>query len=140
MTAQAADNLINDHPAVDFGGLHLHGIIRGNIHSNNGWGEPYRFTNPADPPKDVPRCSALWRGYVATFRLATDGQLELLEYSYPLSLSKARKQAVKETLTGDFWLVMKHNFFGPRTYVPFRDGRIVEDQSEWRREDRGSSA
>jgi hypothetical protein len=66
--------------------------------------------------------------------------LELLQYRYPLSLSKAQTQAVNETLTGDFWLVMKHNFFGPRTYVPFRDGRIVEDELEWHRENRGSSA
>ena len=54
-------------------------------------------------------------------------------------------EPVNEKLSGDFWLVFKHNFFGPRTYVPFKDGKIVEDESEWvieesrsRRMNRGS--
>jgi hypothetical protein len=42
---------------------------------------------------------------------------------------------VNETLRGDFFMVMKPKFFGLRTYVPFRDGVIVEDVNEWVRED-----
>jgi len=131
MTAQVPDRLVNDHPRVKFRRLHLYGIIQGDVRSNHGWGERYRFAKPPDPPKDRRTCTALWRGYVATFRLDAHGELELVSYRYPLASSKSTTQAVHEKLSGDFWLVLKRNFFGPRTYVPFKDGKIIEDASTW---------
>jgi hypothetical protein len=135
MTAQAPDALINNHPRVKLRGLHLYRIIRGDTRANHGWGERYIFTKTPQPPKDVPRCSALWRGYIARFRLDEEGRLELVSYRYPLSLTKSTTESVGELLTGDFWLVLKHNFFGPRTYVPFKDGKLVEGESAWVVED-----
>src|SRR5262245_5369925 len=88
MTAQAPDRLMNKHPRVKLRGLYLYGVVRGDIRANSGWGQPYEFLKPPQPPKDVPRCSALWRGYTATFRLDSDGELELVSYRYPLSLRK----------------------------------------------------
>src|SRR5262245_29500787 len=115
MTAQAPDRLMNKHPRVKLRGLLLYGVVRGDIHANSGWGQRYEFLKVPQPPKDVPRCSALWRGYTATFRLDPDGEVELVSYRYPLSLTKAETEPVNEKLTGDFWLVLKQDFFGPRT-------------------------
>ena len=33
-------------------------------------------------------------------------------------------------------MVMKPEFYGLRTYVPFRDGVIVEDANKWVREEK----
>jgi hypothetical protein len=136
MTAQASDILINEHPRVALLGLHLYGIIRNDIRSNHGWGDRYVFTLPPNPPEDAIRCSALWRGYTATFRLDESGSLTLVSYRYPLSLSKAKTESVNESLNGNFWMVLKPAFSAPRVYVPFIDGKIVEDESKWVVEDR----
>ncbi len=45
-------------------------------------------------------------------------------------------KGVNETLSGDFFMLMKPKFLGLRTYVPFRDGVIVEDVHEWVREEK----
>jgi hypothetical protein len=131
MTAQMPDQLINKHPRVNLRGLNLYGVIRGDVRSNSGWGKPYEFSRTPHARKDTPRCSANWRGYVAVFQLHAAGYLELVYYRYPLSLGKSKTETVCEKLSGDFWLVFKRNFFGPRTYIPFRNGRIVEEQTEW---------
>ena len=126
MTIQAPDDLVNDHPRVNLDGLALYRVIQGDISANYGWGSPYPFSTPPSPP-NTERCSALWRGYVATFRLHEQGSLELVSYCY----QGGRTTQVHERLVGDFWLVMKRKFFGPRTYIPFQDGVIVEDQLAW---------
>jgi hypothetical protein len=132
MTAQVPDRLLNKHPRVKLRGLHLYGVVRGDIRgANSDWWQLYDFAKPPTPPKEVPRCSALWRGYTATFRLDSEGELELLSYRYPRTMMRAVTEPVNEKLSGDFWLVLKHNFFGPRTFVPFKDGKIVEDEFEW---------
>lgn len=130
LTAQIPDRLDNHHPRLTLAGLHLYGVIRGDIRARFGWGEPYRFATPPAPPGSG-RCSALWRGYVSTFRLDPDGRLELVAHAYLLSPGEWRTEPVGEWLGGDFWLVMKPAFFAPRTYVPFRDGRVVEDEAAW---------
>lgn len=43
-------------------------------------------------------------------------------------------QPVDVILEGDFWLVLKHGMEHPRTYVPFKNGRIDERRSNWLRE------
>jgi hypothetical protein len=130
VTVQLSDRLGNDHPRVKLDGLRLYGVIRGDILARFGWGEPYPFAVPPAPP-GAGRCSLLWRGYIATFRLHPDGVLELVGYDYMMSPGEWRAHPVGERLAGDFWLVFKRNFFGPRTYVPFRAGLIVEDEAEW---------
>lgn len=137
MTTQFSENLLNDHPRVTLEDLRPYAVIRGDPRSNSGWGEPYLFATPPTPPADRSSLSALHRGYIATFRLHPDGQLELLSYDYLLPIEVAdpgpkwRTQQVHELLTDDFWLMMKPKFSAPRTYVPFRAGRIVEDRAEW---------
>src|SRR5262249_2372603 len=124
MTAHVPDHLINDHPRVNLLGLHPYGVICGNIDANYGWGERhYEFANPA--------CAALWRGYTATFRLDPGGELELISFQLPNSGTESQTELVNEKLSGDFWLVLKPHFSGPRTYVPFEAGKVVEDESAW---------
>src|SRR5215213_11752349 len=104
MTAQAADKVVNRHPRVTLDGLHLYGVIRGDVRaSRDGWGDGPAFTTrPSRPPRAV-ACSALWRGYVATFVLQEDGRLRLAAFGYPAGLRKWQKQEVDELLAGDFW-------------------------------------
>jgi hypothetical protein len=78
--------------------------------------------------------TSLWRRYIAKYRLNQDGSLELVSYEYPISGPPGPDPA-GETLEGDFWLVLKETFFGPRTYIPFRAGKIVVDKAAWVFED-----
>ena len=133
MTDQASERLDNAHPDVDFGPLRLYRVITGDIATNHGWGVPYPYSSPPNLPDSRIRNSAIARGYIAHYSLSADGRLTLNSYTYPSvpPLSRDIVETVNEPLTGDFWLVMKPYFRDPRTYVPFRDGVIVVDQSEW---------
>jgi hypothetical protein len=131
MTAQKPDRLLNEHTKVKLDELYLFGVIRGDIRANHGWGERYIFATEPTPPTDAATISFLWRKYIATFRLTPTGELELVKYDYPLANRGYRTQEVHEMATGHFWLVMKQTFFGPRTYIPFIEGKIVEDLSSW---------
>jgi hypothetical protein len=102
MTVQIADRLFNDHPRVQLDGFQLYGIIKGDIRTNHGWGEKYSFGTPPAPPADAPVCSALWRKYVGSFRLHSDGRLELISYDYMASRGKWQQHSVGEWLSGDF--------------------------------------
>jgi hypothetical protein len=131
MTAQRAENLLNEHPRLRLDGLKLYAIIRGDPRDNYGWGEKFEFPVPPSPPANRAVCSAWWRGYVATFRLNADGTLDHVRYEYSVSIDNWVSQEVNARLTGDFWLRMAPTFFGPKTFIPFRGGRIVEDRDEW---------
>lgn len=125
MTGHVPDHLINDHPRVDLSGLHPYSVICGDVHANYGWGDGhYQFVHPA--------CSAMWKGLTATYRLHADGQLELISFEFPpVGKRRGRMERVNERLSGDFWLVLKPHFEGQRSYIPFRAGRIVEDETAW---------
>lgn len=132
MTAQFPDNLENKHSRVKLDGLHLYGVIRGDPRTSRaGWGDGPAFSSKPSRPANAVMCTALWRGYVATFVLEPDGRLRLTAFEYMLGLGKWQKQEVDELLDGDFWVVMKPEFFGQRTYIPFRDGAVVEDRDQW---------
>ena len=157
MTAQIPDQLINECSDVNLAGLFLYAIITEDIQSNHGWGISYPFKHKPKPPK-TGGGSANHRGYVATFRLTSEGQLILVSYNYPGSANQRRAEVneqlvgetwiiipeevvgprtkkVDEQLVGDFWMVMKEEFFGPRVYIPFRKGFIVRDTSHWVKEE-----
>src|SRR5262245_58021506 len=105
MTAQFPDRLVNKHRGVKLGRLHLYGVIRGNPRqSRSGWGSGPAFSTRPDRPAAATRCSALWRGYVATFVLQSDGRLRLTAFEYMLGLREWQRQEVDELLGGDFWL------------------------------------
>jgi hypothetical protein len=88
-----------------------------------------RFKNhPTAPGEET--FSALWRGYIADFRLSPEGALTLIAFHYPLALGKPTVQ-VSERLEGNFWLVMKSHFEGDRVYIPFEAGMLVTDEQQW---------
>ena len=60
MTAQFSEVLESDHPSVDFGGLHLYGVIRGPIHLNRERDNPHE--NSVMPKPRWPTCTANLRG------------------------------------------------------------------------------
>jgi hypothetical protein len=124
------------------GDLRVFRIICGNPDNVNCWSELEYPTPPKHPPNTVV-ISANWSGYTATLRLNPDGSLTLVEYLFvtyyrktgdgPLDFETSRVvQDVNERIPGDFWLVCSPAFGEPQTYIPFRDGRIVLDQSEWK--------
>lgn len=62
--------------------------------------------------------------------------LDRFEYPYQDRADKP----VGEPLTGDFWMLFREGYFGYRIYVPFLQGRIVTDRSQWKWENDKSSA
>ncbi len=107
-----------------------------------GWLKPYfvrRDDNtdafPVSPRvPDSPRCSALWRGYVANMRLHFDYRLKLEHFDFPLPGGRS-SQICNAFFDGDFSITFRPFFFGPNTVVPFRDGRIVQHVDEWQIDD-----
>ncbi|MCA9074800.1 MAG: hypothetical protein KDA93_07195 [Planctomycetaceae bacterium] len=130
MTEQISDRLDNRHPRVKFGDLDPTRVARSNPQRLLSLHLDYRFQT-----KPVPHPLGTWcyRGYVAEFELTPEGTLVLKSYSYPTSLGmrNTKRTAVNEPLVGNFWLVMNSHFYGPEVYVPFREGKIVENESEW---------
>jgi len=81
--------------------------------------------------------TSLWKGYISLFELRKDEGLYLVGYEYPST--DIQSESFEERLTGDFWLVMKPDFYSPRVFVPFVDSLLVSDTSQWIYESRGSS-
>jgi hypothetical protein len=113
-------------------GLDLYDIIRGDIPLDSDSRERYEFLHEPQFEPSMGRATNLIRGYVATFRLEPDGRMLLEEFRFPnASFRRWRQQQVGERLTGDFWLVLKPGFYGQSVFVPFRDGRVVEEKRSW---------
>ncbi len=129
MTTQSSDLLINEYQEIDFGDMRPYGVAVGDVQSNHGWGSPYPFKSLPSPSDE--RISFLWRGYVSVYRLNSDGQLVLEKYEYPNLGKKREPDIVNEIMVGDFFLIMKTEFSGNRTYIPFREGGIVSNPKEW---------
>ena len=137
MTDQISDKLSVEFPGLSLDDWRLYGVITGDPTQNYGWGEPYPFRTKPSPPKNPP-CSALWRGYVASYRLTLDGHLCLTGYEYPFAKHHP-PQEVSERLEGDFWLVLKTQFRAPRMYLPFVSSTVVPDPARWLHEKRSGS-
>ena len=146
MTAQVADKLPNAHSRIDFGELRMYGLIRQDPSEENCWsgvlGDVFDHARP--PRKQTGTyCTACYRGYVASHLLNADGTLTLLGYEYMHPEDAAvqgkvatpidvEKDPVNERVPGDFWMVLRLRFSdGPTTFVPFRDGHIIEDRRQW---------
>lgn len=146
MTAQVADKLQNNHHCVHFGDLRLYGLIRTSPTESNRWSGVLGdvFDYPQLPRKQTDGYStACYRGYVASHRLNPDGTLTLICYEYmrmkPTTIEgkesvsiEIDEEPVNALVTGDFWMILRPHFYSdPSTFVPFRDGHIVEDRSQW---------
>ena len=146
MTAQTADKLRNNHPRVDFADLSLFGLTRSDPACANRWSGVLGdvFDYPCPPRGQIESHStSCVRGYVASHVLNGDGTLSLSHYEYMVyrfetidgrdSLSiDIEEDRIDQCVRGDFWMIMRLEFYSdPTTYVPFRNGQIVEDQSQW---------
>lgn len=135
MTAQSPEQLKNKHPDFEMGDWRVYSIIRGTpTLENHGWGDrdeqgrlvPVYRADPGDPSTQY---TSNWKGYTRVLRLGPDGRLTLLRFKY--DDPKLKPRVVNEVLEGDFYIVLKTEFFGPRLYVPFRDGVLVMDRDAW---------
>jgi|GEM_PF-2423407 len=131
MTEQTPDELINESPFVDFGGLVPVAVVRGDISMG---GEKYEFVAKPKFRDDAVFSTGNWSGYVSCYRLHADGSLELESFAYEMPEGQVKTQPVGERLSGDFWLVMRAStrLAAASTYVRFVEGRIVADRTRWR--------
>ncbi len=132
MTTQLAEILVADPGAIELPNMQLFGVITGDINKPRSCSR-YNFVTAGDPAKMV-ACSALWRGYVSSYRLRADGMLVLEKLEYPFTDNAAPDQ-VHEVLQGDFWLDLREWFMGEGFRVPFVDGVIQSDKALWRKKD-----
>lgn len=144
MTAQASDKLRNDNPRVDLSDLRCYGLTRSPPAESNAWdgvlGDVFDFPRPPRQQPTGNYCTACYRGYIASYVLNADGRLTLAGYEY-MALDRSDdgkaslrfdEDPVNEPIAGDFWLILRPHFYtDPTTFVPFRDGRITEDRSQW---------
>ena len=131
MTAQRSDEFINNHPEFEIGDLrlfHIHG---------------YEIKTEIEKPEKA-FISSLWRGYIGTYQLNTNGSLCLTKISVFTGKRNAEFEDLKvnEEITGNFRLDFREQFFGNRLSVPFEGGTIILDQSQWFKQvgSRGDSA
>lgn len=139
MTAQWADNLTNKHPCVSFGDFRCYGLTRRKPAECLGWdgvlGDLFDFPRPPIPPMRG-CCTGCYRGYIANLVLNADGTLALASFDYfrPTDANPIHfdNDPVGEKITGEFWLMLRPDFYtDPTIFVPFRDGQIIADQSQW---------
>ena len=129
MTQQFPEQLTSHHQCLDFTDLALYRLFRGIPEAP----EPLVYPTPPTPNSDI-YCTALDRGYVAELVLDADGFLTVVAFRY---CSNVADQAwniapMSDRIDGDFWLDFRPEYWGDQTFVPFRDGRLVCDRSEWR--------
>ncbi len=129
MTHQMPEILIIESGAIKLPVMPLYGILVGNRDAPGSWG-PYLFGTKGNNAK-MTICSALWRGYVSTYRLRPDGMLALEKLAYPLTEGVAPDE-VHEVLRGDFWLDFRESFTGDGIQVPFANGKVICDQTQWK--------
>lgn len=134
MTDQVSEELQNDCPLLDLVGWHLYGVIRGEpCEENHGWGDRESVYR-ADPGPVKTVTTANWKGFRERWRLTREGRLVLVGFEYDDLDCPPRRHNVGEVIDGTFYIVLKSQFEGPRMYVPFRDGFLVEDQGDWKHE------
>ena len=136
MTNQRSDELTNECTSLALDDLRPFGVVTGDVRSKDGRGSKYAFKSAASPAEKG-RVSGLWRGYISVYRLRADGRLILERYEYPFEDNR-QPDVVNELLEGDFFLVMKRRFKGPRTYIPFKSGVVVSHKDEWHAEKIGT--
>ncbi len=118
------EQFVNEHPRVDVSPLKLYFVSA-------------ELPVEPSPPVDALRCTALWRGYIGTWRLNADGTLNLLKYTFPHfdDEESTIQEFAPKAVRGDFELTFRPFFHGPSTDIPFVDGRVIEDKTNWKIED-----
>jgi len=129
MTTQAPEILVVEPGAIELPAMELYGITVGNIDDPKSC-TSYKFATTGSKEK-MTMCTALWRGYVSTYRLKADGSLTLEKLEYPFSKG-VEPDEVNEVLQGDFWLDLREWFMGDGMKIPFVEGKVVADRTQWK--------
>jgi len=129
MTSQVPDILVVEPGSIDLPQMELHGVVIASIDDPKAW-TCYKFANKGSEGK-MTMCTALWKGYISTYRLKIDGTLVLERLEYPFSRG-VDPDEVNEPLQGDFWLDLREWFMGSGVMVPFVDGKIVAEKTHWK--------
>jgi hypothetical protein len=128
VTAQSSEGFVSYHPGFEPGCWRLFGIVQGEpSKENNGWGTRKRITKFV-PRAAKSRLTSNWKGFTQFYALQATAECILLSIRYD---DDGTTQQINETLQGDFFLCFKSDFFGPRLYVPFQDGKLVLERDEW---------
>jgi hypothetical protein len=130
MTAQRPEILIVDAEKFRLPATKLYAVCVGDIDEPTS-SSRYNFQTQGNQAK-MTVCTALWRGYISTYRLRADGTLILERLEYPFTKGAAPDE-VLEVIHGDFWLDLRESFLGRGMRIPFVDGKIITDESLWRR-------
>ena len=129
MTVQFSQGFSNQCPLVSIKGYSLYYIWQGHP-SEEGEKHFYQLKSKPDPEK-VEVMSACWDGYTGRYQLSVEGRLILTQFYYFLSDGLGESDALLEELQGDFYLEFRTHFEGDQLYVPFVDGKVIDDQEQW---------
>lgn len=144
MSEQIAEQLENKFEGVSLPALKMFGLIRQLPSPNETWNEclewfeydippkPYTVPPPADGAKMM-WASCLTRGFIGHHVLNSNGSLTLIKYEF-LSFDSSPPcfQSVNLEIKGDFWMILREYSCARLTmYIPFFDGKIVPDSTEW---------
>ncbi len=132
MTAQIPHSIENQCDKVDFGNLRLYSVMIEPWHPEYGPSKKYPFQSVPDKSKrKISR--RLYAGNTCHYVLTPNGELYLEKFEYPLN-ADVTPDTVNEKLIGDFWLIFRVSFEYDDIYVPFVNGLIVSDRSQWKTE------
>ena len=129
MTIQFSQGFSNQCPLVSLKGYSLYYIWQGHP-SEEGEKHFYQLKSKPDPEK-VEVMSACWDGYTGSYQLSAEGRLILTQFYYFLPDGLGESDALLEELQGDFYLEFRTHFEGDQLYVPFTDGKVIDDQEQW---------
>jgi|GEM_PF-3987450 len=132
MTAQRSEGFVSKHEQVRLEGYRLNFVT-----AKRGSHDVFQAYKFSVQPKPVAiNSTALLRGYISHYLLDECGYLYLQGYEYPGQRVEFC-DIVREKLTGDFYLVFSQGLYIDRIYVPFIDGVVVTDESQWIKENTG---
>ncbi len=64
-------------------------------------------------------------------RLHADGRLALERFEFPFAERGTPSQECNAYFVGEFAITLRPFFFGPNTFMPFVDGKVIVDRSNW---------
>lgn len=129
MTVQFSQGFSNQCPRINLKGYSLYYIWQGHPLDE---GEKHFYQLKSRPnPEKIQVMSACWDGYAGQYQLSAEGRLILTKFYYFLPDGLGESDAFLEELYGDFYLEFRTHFEGEQLYVPFADGKVIDDQEQW---------
>lgn len=127
MTVQIGNSLTNHCPKVDLSGLVAGAVLTGDP-TRSGGCKAYKYATKPDPAK-LCITTACWAGHTCRYELTEEGHLKLIGFDYPFTHNESDDAC--EQFVGDFWLMLRAEYYGDRLYVSFRDGELKPEEMIW---------